>query len=286
MTVAWYVLWFLVAVSLLVTVHEYGHYIVARLLGFKVLRFSVGMGKPLLKYVGKRDRTEYVIAAIPLGGYVKLLDEREGPVPPQELSRSFTRKPPWQRIVVLLAGPAFNIAFAILVLWGILWFRGFTEDLRPVVGEVAPGTVAAQAGLRTGDEILAIEGEPVAGQRDVLFTLLDVMSAKGTAELTVRSDGVTRSATLAVSTLEERRRLTEPETFFTGLGFHCWRPALSTVLGAVEPGGPAGQAGLKAGDEVIAIQGTPVKSFAEIAEAVGKISPGESVLVRYKRDGS
>ena len=117
MDILWYVLWFLVAVSLLVTVHEYGHYWVARQLGFKVLRFSVGFGRPLFSKVAGPDRTEYVFAAIPLGGYVKLLDEREGPVATAELERSFTRKPPWQRILVLLAGPAFNIAFAILLLW-------------------------------------------------------------------------------------------------------------------------------------------------------------------------
>src|ERR1700757_4139120 len=119
MNFIWHFVWFIVAVSLLVTVHEFGHYWVARRLGFKVLRFSVGFGRPLISRVGGADRTEYVVAAIPLGGYVKLLDEREhdertGPLPPEELARSFTRKPPWQRIVVLLAGPGFNIAFAIL----------------------------------------------------------------------------------------------------------------------------------------------------------------------------
>src|SRR5262245_22458650 len=105
MTVAWYLLWFIIAVGLLVTVHEFGHFWVARRLGFKVLRFSVGFGKPLLKRVSGADRTEYVLAAVPLGGYVKLLDEREAPVPAAELPRSFTRRPHWQRIAVLLAGP-------------------------------------------------------------------------------------------------------------------------------------------------------------------------------------
>jgi regulator of sigma E protease len=126
MTFAWYVLWFVVAVGLLVTVHEFGHFWVARRLGFRVLRFSVGFGRPLFTHIGGRDRIEYVVAAIPLGGYVKLLDEREGPVEPAELSRSFTRRPPWQRIVVLLAGPAFNIIFAVLILWGMLWVSGVT----------------------------------------------------------------------------------------------------------------------------------------------------------------
>src|ERR1700743_448909 len=158
----WKLLWFIVAVSLLVTVHEFGHYWVARRLGFKVLRFSVGFGKPLFSKVAGADRTEYVVAAIPLGGYVKMLDEREGPVPSADLHRSFTRKPPWQRILVLLAGPAFNIAFAILVLWGMFWSKGITE-VKPVVGDITADSVAAHAGLHTGDLIVAIDGEPVIG---------------------------------------------------------------------------------------------------------------------------
>ena len=136
MSVVWQALWFIVAVSVLVTVHEFGHYWVARRLGFKVLRFSVGFGKPLLSKVAGPDRTEYVIASIPLGGYVKMLDEREGPVPAADLHRSFTRKPPWQRILVLVAGPAFNILFAIVVLWGMFWWTG-TDEAKPIVGEVS-----------------------------------------------------------------------------------------------------------------------------------------------------
>src|ERR1700759_3230186 len=132
MSAVWEFLWFIVAVSVLVTVHEFGHYWVARRLGFKVLRFSVGFGRPLISRVAGPDQTEDVLAALPLGGYVKLLDEREGPVPTADLARSFTRKPPWQRIAVLLAGPSFNIAFAILVLWGMFWSAGITE-YRPVV---------------------------------------------------------------------------------------------------------------------------------------------------------
>src|SRR5690349_1771754 len=123
MSIAWKPLWCIVAVSLLVPVHEYGHISAARLLGFKVRRFAVGFRKPTVERTGK-DGTVYSLASLPLGGYVKLLDEREGPVATEELSRSFTRKPPWQRILVLLAGPAFNIVFAILVLWGMLWSAG------------------------------------------------------------------------------------------------------------------------------------------------------------------
>jgi regulator of sigma E protease len=132
MDLIWTLAGFIVAVSLLVTIHEFGHYWVARKLGFKVLRFSVGFGTPLWKKTAGADRTEYVFAMWPLGGYVKLLDEREGPVPPEDLARSFTRKKPWERILVLLAGPAFNIFFAIIVLAAMLWVSG-SPEVRPVV---------------------------------------------------------------------------------------------------------------------------------------------------------
>src|ERR1700728_5051660 len=151
---------FLVAISILVAVHEFGHYWVAKKLGFKVLRFSIGFGKPLLTRVGHdRDRTEYCLAAIPLGGYVKLLDEREGDVDPAELHRSFTRRPITHRIAVLLAGPAMNLIFGAL-LYAILAMVG-TEIVKPVVGQVRLDSPAAVAGLQRGDQIVRV------GQHDV-----------------------------------------------------------------------------------------------------------------------
>jgi regulator of sigma E protease len=284
MNFIWYLLWFVVAVSLLVTVHEFGHFWVARQLGFKVLRFSVGFGRPLFKKVAGADQTEYVLAAIPLGGYVKLLDEREGPVPPAELARSFTRRPPWQRIVVLLAGPGFNILFAIIVLWGMFWANGETE-IRPLVGDVVKGSVADRAGLHSGDEIVAINGTPVAGQRDVVFGLLDAMSGQGEALLAVHgASGGSRTATLAVANSAERRRLTEPSELFKGLGFEFWEPTVPAVLGRVLPDGPAERAGLKPGDEITAIDGAPVRNFHDvIARVAGR--PGEPISVHYVRGG-
>jgi regulator of sigma E protease len=282
MNFIWYLLWFLIAVSLLVTVHEFGHFWVARKLGFKVLRFSVGFGRPLYKKVAGADQIEYVIAAIPLGGYVKMLDEREGPVAPGDLARSFTRRPPWQRIVVLLAGPGFNILFAILVLWGMFWVNGETE-VRPLVGEVVQGSVADRAGVRPGDEIAAINGSRIVGQRDVVFGLLDAMSDQGSAVLTLHGhSGETRSATLAVADSTERRRLTEPSELFKGLGFEFWEPTVPAVLGRVLPDGPAALAGLKPGDEITAIDGAPVRNFRDvIARIAGR--PGAALVIHYRR---
>ncbi|HVO49106.1 MAG TPA: RIP metalloprotease RseP [Steroidobacteraceae bacterium] len=285
MSLVWHALWFIVAVSLLVTVHEFGHYWVARRLGFKVLRFSVGFGKPLISRTAGPDRTEYVIAAIPLGGYVKMLDEREGPVAPSELSRSFTRRPPWQRILVLLAGPGFNIAFAILVLWGMLWVNGVNE-VRPVVGDVVQASVAARGGLRSGDEILSINGAAVTGQLDVVLDLLDAVSSHGEARVAVRGrDGALRTATLNVPDREQRVRLTEPAALFKGLGFQFWLPPVPPVLGEIVPDGPAARAGLKTGDRIVAINGDPVTDFRDIQTRVGA-HPGESLAVTYDRGGS
>ncbi len=285
MNLLWQALWFVIAVGLLVTVHEFGHYWVARRLGFKVVRFSVGFGRPLLKHIGGRDRIEYVLAVLPLGGYVKLLDEREGPVDPAELPRSFTRRPHWQRIVVLLAGPAFNILFAVLVLWGMLWASGINE-VRPVVGDVTAGSVADIAGLRSGDEIRAINGTPVGGERDVVFGLLDAVSSRGQVTLSVRgSGGDTRAAVLSVSDAGERRRLTEPSELFRGLGFSFWMPPVPPVLGKVMPGGPALRAGLAAGDRIVAIDGVAMNDFRDLVAYISA-HPGAHVNIDYSRAGT
>jgi regulator of sigma E protease len=275
---------FLFAVGLLVTVHEYGHYWVARRLGFKVLRFSVGFGKALWMRKGGADATEYVVAAIPLGGYVKLLDEREGPVDPAEVHRAFNRRPHWQRILVLLAGPAFNIVFAILLLWVLFWSTGVTE-VRAVVGDVVPDSPAARAGLARGDEVLAFNGEQVAGRRDVVIGLLEQMTGDGRADFTVQSaTGEKRTAVLSVSDPVERRRLTEPENLLRGLGFNFWAPPTPAVIGKVEPGGPAERAGLVTGDEVTMVNGIAVADFEDLRRHI-EGQAGNTVLFGIRRAG-
>jgi regulator of sigma E protease len=283
MSLFWYALWFVVAVGLLVTVHEFGHFWVARRLGFRVLRFSVGFGRPLVKWTSRRDQVEYVIAAVPLGGYVKLLDEREGPVEPADLPRSFTRRPHWQRIAVLLAGPTFNILFAVLVLWGMLWVNGVTE-ISPRVGEVTSGSVAARADLRSGDDIRSIDGRDVSNRRDVVFALLEAVTGRAQIDLGVRgADGRMREVLFTLTDPAQRRRLTEPAQLLTGLGFDFWTPP-DGVIGQVTPGGAAARAGLMAGDRILAIDGVPVKEFADVAHQVSG-RPGQRVTVSYRRDG-
>jgi regulator of sigma E protease len=285
MEFGWIVLWFIIAVSLLVTVHEFGHFWVARKLGFKVLRFSVGFGKPLYKKVGRApDYTEYVIAALPLGGYVRMLDERDGRVDPADLPRSFGSKPPWQRILVMLAGPAANIIFAVLLLWGLFWFQGI-ERPRAVVDKVLVDSLAASAGLRAGDEMLQIDGEPVRDQGDAILGLLDAVSGDGEARIDVRgSDGRERNLQLSVPDEAQRHKLTEPARLYSGLGFQFWMPRIPAIIGGVMPDGPAAEAGLMPGDEVIAIDGAPIRSFGELVDYVNA-RPAQSMVFTLRRAG-
>jgi regulator of sigma E protease len=285
MNLGWvHLLAFLVAVFLLVTVHEFGHFWVARRLGFKVLRFSVGFGRPLWKRTG-RDGTEYVLAAVPLGGYVKLLDEREGPVASAELARAFTRRPHWQRIAVLLAGPAANFVFAILVLATMLMIQGSTE-VRPVLGNITVDSPAARAGLQAGDEIVGIDDRAVASQREVYIGLLDGVSAAQGIDLRLRNaQGQVRGAHLDLGTSAERRGLSEPATLLSGLGLRFQEPPIPPVLGKVEADGPAAAAGLLAGDTILSVNGEAVGDFISLAAMV-RNHPDETIVVRYRRAGA
>jgi len=269
MQFGWNLLWFIIGVSLLVTVHEFGHFWVARKLGFKVLRFSVGFGKPLFTRIGKSpDHTEYVLAALPFGGYVRLVDERDGPVSAGDLPRAYQAKHPWRRIVMLLAGPGANFIFAIVVLWGLAWSVGVMH-VKAQVDKVVIGSVADKAGLRAGDEIVSVNGRAVFDQVDASIGLLDAVSDEGKAALSVRDrNGADRTVTLDVPDAVERHRLTEPDQLYDGLGFQLWSRSAAAVIGEVLPGGPAAKAGLLAGDVVESVDGTPIHSFNEFSDYV------------------
>ncbi len=244
----------------------------------------MGFGPALWRRVVGADRTEYVLAALPLGGYVKLLDEREGPVDAAEVSRAFTRRPPWQRILVLLAGPGFNFAFAILLLWGMLWIVG-SPDVRAVVGGVAAGSPAARAGLRADDEIIRLNGADVQGRGDVVLGLIDAMSGDGVTRLAVRSaSGAERELELRVDDPAERRALTEPSALMRGVGMRFWSQPVPAQIGRVLPAGPAEQAGLQVGDLITAIDGQPIGDFVAMSEALA-VRPNRDVVIRYERGG-
>jgi regulator of sigma E protease len=286
MMLSWqHLLAFLVAIALLVAVHEFGHYWVARRLGFKVLCFSIGFGPPLFTRVAGPDRTEYRLSAIPLGGYVKLLDEREGEVASHEVHRAFTRRPHWQRILVLLAGPAFNFIFAILLLAGMYLVSGITE-LRPVIGEVRADSPAQRAGLRTGDVVTALEGQPVQAQSAVMLGLLDQLTGTGRAALAVTDEsGRRRDVVLQVADAQARREMTEPDRLMSSLGFAFWQPPLPPVLGTVVAGGPAALAGLKAGDRVLSVNGESVTDFRQLRDKIEPLG-GQNAVIAYRRGDS
>jgi regulator of sigma E protease len=273
-------LWFLVAISVLVAAHEFGHFIVARKLGFKVLRFSIGFGRPLLSWRGgPPDHIQYWISMIPLGGYVKMLDEHEGPVPAEERHRAFHQRPVWQRVLVLLAGPAFNFLFAILAYW--LMFVTGIQALKPFVQSVETNSVAARAELAPGDEILSIGGEPTPTFENATLRILDEILDDGRIELTVREpSGATRSVELDVRGREHE--LTEPAVLFEGLGFHLGTPA---VAGEVEEGKPAARAGLRPGDVILRGNGQPIQGWTEWVQFL-QSKPGEQVEVLVRRGDS
>lgn len=272
---------FLVAISILVAVHEFGHYWVAKKLGFKVLRFSIGFGKPLLTRVGKdADHTEYCLAAIPLGGYVRLLDEREGDVPPAELHRSFTRRPISHRIAVLLAGPAMNLLFASL-LYAILAMVG-TEIVKPVVGQVRLDSPAAAAGLQRGDQITRVGRRNVSDTEELQIALIRQFTDEGLIPLTVRRDGVERPVTLRVTA--DRRTLTEPGKLLPGLGFDLATWNAATLIEATPAGSAGARAGLRPGDRLLAVDGQPIANSSAFRSVVGAAANRE-ISIEVERQG-
>jgi regulator of sigma E protease len=272
---------FLVAISILVAVHEFGHYWVAKKLGFKVLRFSIGFGKPLLTRVGKdADHTEYCLAAIPLGGYVRLLDEREGDVAESELHRSFTRRPISHRIAVLLAGPAMNLLFASL-LYAILAMLG-TEVVKPVVGQVRLDSPAAVAGLQRGDQIVRVGQHDVNDTEELQIALIRQFSGDGSIPLQVRRDGIVRPVTLRVTA--DRRALTEPGKLLPGLGFDLATWNAVTSIESVPPDSAGARAGLKAGDRLLAVDGQPIVNFSAFRSIVGAAANRE-ISIEVERHG-
>ena len=275
---------FIIAIGVLVSVHEFGHYWVARRLGFKVLRFSLGFGKPILKRVGRDpDQIEYVLAAIPLGGYVRLLDEREGPLPPGEEHRAFNRRPPLARILVLLAGPCANFLFAIAAYW-VLFMYGI-PGLKPVVGEVADGSIASAADIRPDDELIRVADRNTPTRQAAVLGILEEVANDGRVSLSLRGpDGRERNVEIVVPP-EQQRALTEPGALPFGLGLSFWRPLQPVVVGSLTSGDPAALAGIAMGDRIVEMEGQPVNDFAKFVAAI-RARPGMSTQLTAVRDGS
>lgn len=270
---------FIVAISVLVAIHEYGHYIVGRWAGMKVLRFSVGFGKPIWTWVKGEDKTEYCISAIPLGGYVRFLDGREGPVAPEDEGRAFNHRPVPARIAVLFAGPLFNFLFAIFAYW-LLAMDG-VPALRPAIGDVIPDSYAAAAGVETGDQIIAVGDTDTESWQQALMAMFDNMVESGTIPMTLEDlEGDRRLAVIRVG--EEASRLTEPGLIFEGIGFSPGAPPV--ILGDPAENEAADRAGMQRGDRIVFVDDQPILGFNDLVQAVVD-RPGERVRVSVIRDG-
>lgn len=270
---------FVVAISLLVAVHEWGHYIAARLCGIKVLEYSIGFGPALWRRKAGPDATEYQLRVLPIGGFVRLLDEREGPVDEAELSRSFTRQPYWRRIFVLAAGPGMNFLFAIVAYWII--FMAGVQAVAPFVGGVDEDGLADQAGLRAGDRIVAVESRETTTWQAAVMAIVGEILGDPSVELTAEDpDGDRRNLVLDLE--GHTRAILENGDLFAAAGL---RPmGALPILGDIDPQGPAGRAGLMSGDRVLAAGGERIASWRQWVDYV-RARPGETAPVTVLRDG-
>lgn len=266
--------------AVLVAVHEYGHFWVARKCGVKVLRFSIGFGKSLGSWQDKQG-TEYSVAAIPLGGYVKMLDEREGEVPEELLDQAFNRKPVLQRIAVVVAGPLANLLLAVVAYW-FLFMAGET-GYAPVVGDVEAGSIADVAGLEAGQEIIAVDDNDTPTWQALSFALLDRIGDTGTISFTVKypgSDMVYQSEAAIDRWLSEQ----EQPDLFGGLGLIMYTPDVPPLIDSIVEGGPAERAGLLPGDRILSADGIAMEKWMDWVAHV-RARPEQAIVLEYEREG-
>lgn len=273
MSVITSILALIVTLGILVTIHEYGHYWVARRCGVKVLRFSVGFGKVLFSRSDKHG-TEFAIAAIPLGGYVKMLDEREGEVAEHELEYAFNRKTVWQRMAIVLAGPAANIVFAIFAYW-LMFMTGVTS-VKPVVGVVTEPAISA--GIESEDVITAIDGKAVSSWQQVNFQLIDRIGDTG--EVTFELNGSTQSSISIEKWLHD---VEEPYPL-EHVGITPYRPSVPAIIDQVQPDMAADQAGIEVGDQIISANGQKIEDWSQLVEII-KSNPNQPVDLIIDRNG-
>lgn len=273
---------FIVAIGVMVTVHEFGHFWVARRCGVRVLRFSVGFGRALWSRRFGADRTEFVIAALPFGGYVKMLDERETEVDSAERERAFNNKSVGARAAIVAAGPAINILLAV-VAYSLTFMLG-VQGVSPIVGGTVPGTPAAAAGFQAGERIESVAGSPTPTWSEVRLVLLDHGLGSGGERLRVatsNASGIGYERWLDASSISLREEAADP---VASLGFEPWFPELPPTVSRIVPDSAAAAGGLKAGDEVITAAGRPVDDW-ETWVGIVRDHPGEEIPVTVLREG-
>ncbi len=272
---------FVVAIAVLVVIHELGHYWVARLYGVKVLRFSVGFGKALYTKRFANGDTEWVISALPLGGYVKMLDERDGEVEPHELHRAFNRQPVLHRMAIAVAGPAANLLLAIALYW-VLFVYG-VPGLKPLLGEVAPQTPAAAAQLQAQETIISINGRATPSWQEVRWALLDLALQGAEARIEARTErGEVVQHVLDLKVLVPADL---DGDFLHKLGLQPYQPPVYPVIGMLTEGGVAQHAGLRAGDQILRVDGRAIAHWKDLVEAV-RSHPGQVLQLDIERAGS
>ncbi|WP_411358563.1 sigma E protease regulator RseP [Pseudidiomarina salilacus] len=276
--VLWSLAAFIITLGVLVTFHEFGHFWVARKCGIKVLTFSVGFGKPIWQRQGK-DGTTYQVSRIPLGGYVRMLDERVDEVSAADQPYSFNSKPVWQRAAVVAAGPVANFILAIAVLW--LMFLLGVPSVKPVIGNVTPNSVAAQVELTTPSEIIAVNGQRTDDWQQVNLAFAGALG-DAAAQLTVR-DAQQRERTLTLD-INDWRLGDEQVPTFVALGFEPFQPEVFTELAYIEENSPAAQAGLREGDKIVAFDGTLMDSWSQIRDAI-MAAPAADITLTVERQG-
>ncbi|NNC23172.1 RIP metalloprotease RseP [Salinisphaera sp. USBA-960] len=268
---------FLVAIGILVAVHEWGHYIVARLLGVGVVRYSIGFGKRLAGFTSKRTGTEYQIAALPLGGYVKLLDENDAPVADKDKPRAMNRAHPLRRIAIVAAGPGINFLFAIAAYWLVLIIG--VGGIQPIVGAPSPNSLAAEANIQAHDRVVAVDGQSVDSWRGLKLKLIDhALDNDNSAVLTLQREGQTRHST----TLNLAHVPDDPEQLFDKLGLAPYQPPATPIVDHVVDGSPAAAGGLQSGDRIKALAGQAVDSPKALVQAI-RARPGQTVAVKFER---
>lgn len=273
------ILSFLVALLILVSIHEFGHFYVARRCGVKVHRFSIGFGKVLWSWRDKQG-TEYALAVLPLGGYVKMLDEREGDVAPEDRHMAFNNKTVWQRIAIVAAGPLANFLLAILLFWGLL-LQG-QRDLIPVIDTVAPGSIAAQAGLEKGQEIVAVDGKLTPTWQALNKALLNRLGETGKISFRVAYPDSSLTYESEAQLVEWLRESADPNPI-EGLGIALFLPRIPPIVGEVIVASPAEKAGLKTGDKILQVDDLPINDWQSWVEYVRE-RPAKPLQVSLERD--
>ncbi|WP_114417302.1 sigma E protease regulator RseP [Marinospirillum perlucidum] len=270
----------IITLGVLITFHEFGHFWVARRCGVKVLRFSVGFGKPLFRWYD-RQGTEYVLALLPLGGYVKMLDEREAEVPEELLPQAFNRKPVGQRFAIVAAGPLANFILAIAAYW-LLFVLG-TSVPAPIVGQVADQSPAAEAGLQAGDEVISVDRRETPSWQEVGMGFLSHMGETTQIGLQVRGEDTSVTRDLQVQVTNFLAGQDEPNPL-QSLGIQPWRPQIEPLLGSIQDASPAQAAGLKPDDRILAVNGEPIDSWQSLVDRL-QANPGIQLTLTVQRQG-